>query len=152
MDEQTEKVFKEMTEEIMVFAVPGAGNCIDTVAPGPCQLGAYSGETLEEIQQRYPGAVMVSMAAWLEEKAKAQNTPVIWEAATEEAYMYGLEVLPPIGWEGNAFMVGEASDHDAKTGRPRYQAFKMENGKHFAASRPMTVAEFERTVTHKKGA
>ena len=149
-DPMVENALQSLMEDQMVFAVPGEGNIIDTVVPGPCELSRINGETLEEIQVRYPGAVMVSMASWLEEKAKAQNTPVQWFPVTEEAYMYGLEVLPPVGWEGDAFMTGEPTDHCAKTGQPRYQAYKSYEGKRFTSSRPMTLREFQETVTRKK--
>lgn len=131
----------------MVFAVPGQGHIIDTVRPGPCELSWINGETLEEIQQRYPGAVMVSMSAWLEEKAERQNRPVTWSAVSDEVFMKQLEVLPPVGWKGGGdFMVGEPSDHDARTGQPRYQAYKTVDGKRYASSRPMTLREFQETV------
>jgi hypothetical protein len=46
-----------------IFYVPGEIRIIDTVTPDG--LGTYSGETLEEVQKRYPGAILWDMDGFL---------------------------------------------------------------------------------------
>ena len=83
--------------------------------------------------------------AW---KAERQRTPITWAATTEERFMEMLEVLPPAdGTHGyGAFLVGEAYDHDAGNGQPRYQAYRQRGKEFFAGNRPMTRAEFREEV------
>jgi hypothetical protein len=54
-----------------------------------------------------------------------------------------LNILPPIAWNGWAFMVGEPDDHCAATGRPRFRGYRMRGNVYEVASRPLTVAEFK---------
>ena len=138
-------------ENEMVFAVPGEGNIIDIVLPDG--LSCYARETLEQVRVRYPGAVLMSMEKWLDAKAERQNRPVIWAEVSEDDFFRMFEVLYPAAMghsddngKALAFLVGEASDHCARTGRPRFQAYKSEGGKRWAASRPMTTVEFSETV------
>jgi hypothetical protein len=123
-----------------VFAVPGEQSIIDSADPDT-GIGGYSGETLDQIRQRYPGAVLMDWADWTAAASARQQTPIVWEPTTHAQYMRMLEVLPPIDWSGGAFLVGEPSDHDFATGRPRYQAFREQGGQCFASSRPLTRAE-----------
>jgi hypothetical protein len=53
-----------------------------------------------------------------------------------------LEVLPPLAWNHAGFLVGEACDHHARTGEPRYQAFTKLGDVYRASSRPLTVREW----------
>lgn len=125
----------------MVFAVPGEHSIIDIALPnGRAQL---SGETLDEVRKRYPGAELMTWESWQEAEIKRQNTPLEWQEVTAERYHEMLEVLPPASMGRGAFLVGEPQDHDVKTGRPRYDAFKAVYGKFYVSSRPMTIFEFK---------
>lgn len=63
-----------------------------------------------------------------------------WEEETEEEYEYGLEVLPPIRWKGNAFMVGECiCDWEKGKGDLYYAHTQVENRYFF---RPAPLLEF----------
>jgi hypothetical protein len=57
-----------------------------------------------------------------------------------------LNVLPPAIMLTNGFLVGEPYDHEADTGKPRFDGFKQMGGKFYAASRPMTREEFKKEV------
>lgn len=101
------------------------------------------GETLEQVRKRYPDAQVMS---WLDFKracAERQDTPVTWSEVTQEHFNEMLNVLPPIYGPGG-FMVSEACDHCAKTGAPRFAAYRERGGKFWESSRPMTVAEFRK--------
>jgi len=123
------------------FAVPGK-TMIDVIHP-VTGLSKCFGQTLEQVQARYPGAVRMTLQAWCEQKAQSQDTPITWTEATEEAYEYGFECLPPAAFgKSGAFLVGEPCDHHALTGQPRFTCYKKEGGKHYEASRPITRKEF----------
>lgn len=122
------------------FAEPDAGNIIDAIHPAT-NLGLWSGETLEQIRLRYPRAEIVNMDDWMDAKAARQNVPVIWDETTEDEYMQMLECLPPAFWNGDTFAVGELDDHDARTGAPRFRAYRKTGERCFRSSRPMTVKE-----------
>lgn len=130
-----------------VYAVPGEGHVIDAVrADGTT---AINGETLEQVRERYPAAERFTWEAWLAEKAARQQTPITWIPTTAEQYNDMLNILPPIAWNGWAFMVGEPEDHCAVTEHPRFRGYRMRGSKepyptiYEVASRPMTVAEFK---------
>lgn len=76
-------------------------------------------------------------------KAARQDTAIQWSETTEEMYWEMLEVLPPAVMLPIGFLVGEPCDHHAGNGQPRFQAYVKADGKHWAASRPMTVKEFK---------
>lgn len=130
------------------FAVPGQGNIIDIIHPAT-GLGAYSGETLAQVQLRYPGAIRLTLQAWQEQKAKEQDSPITWHETTEEVFMGMLECLPPAAWQGGAFLVGEPSDHHALTGRARFACYKQEGDKYYGASRPLHILEFKEMFPKK---
>jgi hypothetical protein len=71
------------------------------------------------------------------------NDGIEWQEVTEERYWEMLEVLPPASMVRGAFLVGEPMDHDRVTGRPRFDAFKCEDGKYFTSSHPMTFHQFK---------
>jgi len=125
----------------MCFAVPGEGNIIDTADPKSGR-SHIQGENLEEIRRRYPAAVLMPLAEWLEAKTKAQDAPGVWVPVTEERFNEMLNVLPPAAWHNGAFLVGEASDHHAGTGRPRFTCYRERHGEFAEYSRPMTHREF----------
>lgn len=124
-----------------VIAVPGANHIIDAIRPDTGRTWV-NGHTLAEIQAREPGAVLMTIEAFLCEKAARQQTPIVWTATTAEQYDEMLGVLPPLEFRADGFLVGEPCDHCAATGRPRYQGFRQRAGRYERASRPMTCAEF----------
>ena len=122
------------------FAVPGESNIIDTINPFT-NKSWINNESLDEIRLRYPAAEIVEIVQWQADKARRQDTPIIWDETTQEQYDEMLCVLPPAFWERGLFLVGEPSDHHATTGRARFQAYRSLHGKYLAASRPMTIGE-----------
>lgn len=130
-------MLREFTE---AFAVPGSDSVIDMVHPDTGRSMVY-GKTLEQIEAENPGAVVVVFEAWMAAKAERQHTPVQWAPCSAEQYDEMLNVLPPAFWQGGLFLVGEPSDHDASTGRPRYAAFWKRGERYVAADRPITCRE-----------
>ena len=61
---------------------------------------------------------------------------------SEEHYDEMLGCLPPERMTGNAFLVGEASDHGGEKYAPRYAMYFMENGKFYYAGLA-TVKDFD---------
>jgi len=127
----------------MCFVVPGdLCQIIDTVNP---QTGRSTirGETLAQVREREPGAVIMPLADWIEAKTKAQDQPGVWVPVSEEKYWRMLEVLPPAAQFAYAFLVGEATDHHAASGQPRFACYRERDGAFEEYSRPMTHREFE---------
>lgn len=132
------------SEPEMCFCVPGEWSIIDMVrADGRSHI---QGETLEQVRQRYPGAIVKPIDEFCAEKAKAQDTPIEWTETTEDRFENMLGCVPPALMLGGGFLVGEAFDHHAGSGRPRYSAFVQRGDKFFASSRPLTVAEFREVM------
>jgi hypothetical protein len=90
-----------------VFYVPGKTGIIDACING---RGQYSGETLEQIQMRYPGALLGELDTVAREAEESfKSAPV---EITEERYWEMLEVLPPVSWvhgssETESFKISE---------------------------------------------
>jgi hypothetical protein len=124
------------------FAVPGESSIIDGINPSTGR-SFINDETLEQIRERYPLAVVMPFDDYMAAKAERQNTPIRWEPTTAEQYDDMLGCLPPIAWTGGAFLVGEPDDHSVTTGRPRYRGYRHEHGAFYVSSRPLTVAEFK---------
>ncbi len=124
------------------FAVPGSDSIIDTIHPVTGK-GVYGGQTLEEVQQEEPLAVVMSVELFCEQKAARQDTPIEWHEITEEQYENWFECLPPAAYAENGFLVGEPFDHHAGSGKPRYQACRRVGGKYLASNRPLTKREFK---------
>ncbi len=84
-----------MNPEQKVF-VQGLKTCIDLVRPdtGRSQI---ENQTLEQIQERYPGATIATLSEW--SKAHEQSLCTEPQAITEERFMEMLEVLPPQRWQ-----------------------------------------------------
>jgi hypothetical protein len=117
---------------------------IDTIrADG---LTSCDGMTEEQVKAEYPDAYRTTVEEFCTWKGKQQRTPITWSETTEEIYMEMLGALPPALWLTNGFLVGEPADHESDTGRARYDGFKQKDGKFYAASRPMTRAEFKKEV------
>lgn len=128
------------------FAEPDAHNLIDAVHPAT-GLGLWSGETLAQVRARYPRAELVNMDEWMAARAARQDSPVEWGAVTAEEYGEMLGCLPPAYMGKNGvFAVGEASDHHATTGRPRYQVYRRTAQGYERSSRPMRVSEIRTEV------
>lgn len=129
------------------FAVPGADHIIDLVHPITGRSQIY-GKTLAQVQEQYPDAVTVDFDAHCAEHAARQDAGGEWIETTEARFHEMLEALPPAATVPGyaAFMVGEASDHHARTGQPRFAAFKCEGGKYWNFTRPMTFREFNQVV------
>jgi len=130
------------------YVRPNAHHLIDTIEDAT-GLTTICNETLEQVRQRYPDAIVVDVDEWCAEKQRQQLAPIEWQETDEETYMEMLEVLPPERWEGGAFLVGEAMDHLASTGEVRYEMHRRTGGKYLVSSRPVTVAEFESIVSNK---
>lgn len=124
------------------YAVPGDTFIIDLENPAT-GCSAVKGETLDTLRQRYPTAERVRLDDWLERRYAAQNAPLAWLPTTRDRYHEMLNVLPPACWLASGFLVGEPTDHCAKTGRARFAAYRYQSGRHLVANRPMTVLEFE---------
>jgi hypothetical protein len=133
---------KEPTE---CFAVPGADHMIDLIdsATGLSHIGQL---TLEEIRFEDGGEVQrMTIKQFCDDKARRQDAePRTWTQITEDKYHDMLGVLPPAAWnmDAGAFLVGEAMDHHAGTGKPRFSCYKQSDGKFWSLSTPITHAQF----------
>ena len=124
------------------YAVPGEAHIIDCIHP-LTGLTVCFAKTLEQVQEEYPAAERMTVAAFCEEHATRQHTPITWSTVTEDTYDEMLEVLPPAYMGNHGFLVGEPWDHAVSTGQPRYAAYRhAPTGYWWTASRPMTIAEF----------
>jgi hypothetical protein len=65
----------------------------------------------------------------------------MWIETTEKRYDEMLGVLPPAAMAGDAFQVGEASDH--RNGRPTFATFCYRDGKYWESVPPLTFREFK---------
>ena len=143
---------KEYTMQDCVdcFAVPGSDNIIDVLHPATGLTVCY-GKTLDQVREErpeYAKAERMTVEEFCCQKAMRQHAPITWAPTTAERFDEMLGVLPPAaGCNGfRAFLVGEPWDHDAETGEPRFQGFRMRGDKHEVASRPMTRREFKREM------
>jgi hypothetical protein len=139
LQEQTTTVTYTGAGELCI-CVPSTNTIIDMVRSDG-RSGVY-GETLEEVRKRYPLAEVRPLSEYCAAKAASQDTPITWTETTRERFDEMLGCVPPAIMARGGFLVGEASDHHATTGRPRYAAFVKVGEHYFEASRPMTVAEF----------
>jgi hypothetical protein len=124
------------------LAEPGKSWLVTLIHPDEPTRDIY-GEPLTNIMERHPAAVPVLLDDWTATRAAEQDAPVEWQEVTAERFEEMLNVLPPIYFPGG-FLVSEPCDHHARTGRPRYSAFRQEGGRYFASSRPMQVSEVRR--------
>ena len=78
------------------FWQPGQPNAIDAINPDTGR-GLYSGEGLEDIRKRYPGAIITTLDAILD----AERTAFVSEPVRidRERWNEMLNVLPPIQWK-----------------------------------------------------
>lgn len=112
------------------------------VLDGETGLTVCYGKTLADCRAEYPDAEEMTVEAFCQWKAERQRTPVEWLPTTEARFYEMLECLPPAMWTATGFLVGEPYDHDALSGRPRYQAFRQRGNVFEVANRPMTREEF----------
>ncbi len=103
-------------------------------------------KTYGQVLKEYPDAYRTSVEDFCAWKGAQQRTPITWSKTSEEIFDRMLNVLPPAMWLTNGFLVGEPFDHEADTGRPRFNGFKRIGDKFFSSSRPMTKAEFKKEV------
>lgn len=127
------------------YARPNQKCLIDTIddATG---LTSICKETFEQLRERYPDAMLVDVDQWCEEKQRAQLAPITWQETDKESYWEMLECLPPARMAGGAFLVGEPMDHLASTGESTFEMFRKQGSKFFVASRPVTIAEFNKLI------
>lgn len=122
------------TFQIIDFAHPDTG------------LSLTFARTLEQVQERYPKAVLLPIDEWERKAVARQTTPITWEETTQKSYWAALEALPPLLLSDKGFLMGEPMDHDIATGRPRYQAYRNRAARYEVSSRPMTTQEFRQSV------
>jgi len=153
MATQTEKLAKLLSQEptaVWCFAVPGADYIIDTVNIDT-HTTHINGKTLADIRAErpeYAQAELMLLDIFCAQKAVRQHTPITWTETTSEVFYDMLGCLPPAAMIGNGFLVGEPYDHDASNGKPRFDAFKEEDGKYWSSSRPMTRTEFKELMQY----
>ena len=86
-----------MRDDQKVFYQPGKPGIIDlAIERNGVLTGGYSGETLEAVQVRYPGAQVGELGpvcAASEDMFKVRPVKI-----TEERFIEMLDVLPPVGW------------------------------------------------------
>jgi len=128
------------------YAVPGENHIIATIN-AETGLTRICGHTEAEVLAREPGAVRMAFGDFLSAMAERQETPIVWVETTAKTYHDMLEVLPPAFWQGGLFLVGEPTDHSARTGQSRFQAYREDAGaRYFASSRPLTIAEAKKEL------
>ena len=132
------------------FAVPGENHIIDLInADGKSW---HSEESLDQIRLRYPRAEIVELDAHCREKATRQDTEITWTPTTKATFWEMLEVVPPALQNGGGFLVGEAMDHHALSGLPRFSAYaEMRGERYLVANRPLTRAEFTQQLGMLRG-
>jgi len=77
------------------FYTPGKPGIIDAVHPGTGR-GAYSGETLTETRERYPGAALGNFDEVIDAQDGYWRSPPV--EITAERFEEMLCILPPEGW------------------------------------------------------
>ena len=137
-------------EYIDAYAIPSEHSIIDVIDP-KTGLTAVMGHTAEQVRERYPKAERTTLDAWTARRAAEQDTPITWTRTTRAKYWEMLEILPPALWLGGAFLVGEPTDHHARTGHPRFAAYWQRGSSedfavYLVASRPLTRSELKAEV------
>src|SRR5260370_31699701 len=93
-----------------VFFVPGTTTIIDdAIDRAGVLVGHYSGETLEQIRLRHPGAALGEWDdVYAEAEASCKTEPV---EITADEFLKALNVLPPVTWtkriESESFKISE---------------------------------------------
>ena len=128
------------------FVSKRTSTVIDIIHPR-LGIGIYGGQTLAECRAKNPDAEEMDFEEFCKWLAEQQRTPITWEETTQERFDDMMGILPPAAMTGNAFLVGEPSDHDAGNGMPRFQAYRRRGNAYQASSRPMTRKEFKEEIT-----
>lgn len=128
------------------FASVVRDTIIDVINPDT-GLSAINRKNLDDCRKEYPDAELMTIQAWCENKAARQDTPIELQSTTQEQYWEMLEVLPPAFMALGCFLVGEAMDHHALTGQPRYSAYFQVGNHYSVANRPLTVLEMKRLLS-----
>lgn len=143
-----EKIEKVLTMQDCEECFATDKTMIDVLHPVTGLTVCY-GKTLEQVRAErpeYASAERMTVDEFCRRKAAAQDAATNagqWEEITEERYFDWLECVPPAYMGNGGFLVGEASDHHAGTGRPRYQACRERDGKFYAFTVPLTVPQFK---------
>lgn len=119
------------------------GTIIDLFEDGRTRI---YGKTLDDCRAEagYEDAEEMSVDEFIAWKADQQDAvPITWEPTTPQRYDDALSALPPVAWRAHGFLLGEPWDHHARTGAPRYQAYRKLGEQFFVSSRPITVAEWK---------
>lgn len=93
-----------------VFYVPGTTTIIDNaVERDGVLVGHYSGETLEQLRLRHPGAALGEWeVVYAEAEASRKTEPV---EINEDEFLRALNVLPPVRWtrrsDSESFKISE---------------------------------------------
>ena len=83
------------------FYQPGTLSIIDLAVEHDGALrGQISNETLDQMRQRYPGAILGDLDTFIEDKERQLRSEP--EAIDAERYDYALNVLPPLDYQGSA--------------------------------------------------
>ena len=77
------------------FYVPGSISTIDLINPFT-DLGMWSNETLEQVRERHPGAVIETLDTI--DRNHDENVREAPNRITAERWDYSLNVLPPVRW------------------------------------------------------
>lgn len=93
-----------MLDSDLFFYVPGGFTCVDQARKvDDAYVGYFSGETLEQLNVRYPGAVLCDYATMKPQidAAMAANFVRPPVEITKEQFWDALEVLPPLDWRND---------------------------------------------------
>lgn len=99
-------------------------------------------QPIDAYTNRYPDAEIMKLDVWINWKAEREPS-IEWKLTIEECYNEALEVMPPSYRDGTWFLVGEPSDHDLRTGLPRYYGYRRIAEAFETTNRPITNQELE---------
>lgn len=83
-----------------VFFVPGSTSALDYACERSdgVAVSYFTGKTLAELQEQYPGAIIGPEAEFMQQMEAATRTAP--QSITAEEYADALEALPPQDWQG----------------------------------------------------
>lgn len=83
-----------------VFFVPGNPSAIDyaCLRADGVTVSYFTGQTLAELQEQYPGAIIGTEAEFMQQMEAATRTAP--QKITVEEYADALDALPPQDWQG----------------------------------------------------
>ena len=115
-------------------------NNIDDLINPETGLGLFGKKTVENMVAK--GGELMSVEEFYNRKFAKQNTPLEWAEVDADSYDEAMGCVPPIDLSSSGFLVGEPWDHCAKTGAPRFTAYRFDGVKYTKSNRPMTRKEF----------